>query len=187
MSIKILYDTTILSEIDYSIWLEMRENIIESTFQYLLHTFEKDKEKYGNITETTDPNYIGKTSSYYNDMMDLKYIIQVVREDVNKTENTENIILHSFVKMCNIMNSVNALLRFEVGGLYTLCTKSDHGGYYSPGNSLDICLLLDKIKPFAIKHNSYKEQKGYTTIYGIDSIYSVFNFSHATLQNIYIY
>ena len=38
---------------------------------------------------------------------------------------------------------INALIHFNVGGLFALCFKNDNQGYYSIGNSFDICELLD--------------------------------------------
>ena len=48
-------------------------------------------------------------------------------------------------------NITNTLIYFNIGGLYTLCNKSDCEGYYSVGNSYDILHLITLIKPFINK------------------------------------
>ena len=45
-------------------------------------------------------------------------------------------------------NFNDAFIHFDLGGLYSLCNKNDYEGYYSIGNSYDICELFLKIKPF---------------------------------------
>jgi hypothetical protein len=45
---------------------------------------------------------------------------------------------------------VDALIYFDIGGLYSFCNKNDCEGFYSPGNSVDICKLFDLIEPFDV-------------------------------------
>lgn len=179
MSIKLVCNEKIIIEIPCIIWLDIKSHIIGATFEYLLTKFEKDKEKYGHITDTKHPDYIGKFSSYYGEMMDIQYIND---EFMKHSNNDDNIIIHTFLKMCNMLNCVNTLFHFEVGGLHTLCSKSEHGGYYSPGNSLDIWLLLNIIRPF-INVNDFEY---YDYIYGDNnSLYNAFLFSHTSLEKLY--
>ena len=49
---------------------------------------------------------------------------------------------------------LNSLNYFDISGLFCICNQNKHG-YYSPGNSLDICILFDKIKPFTQKYGVY--------------------------------
>ena len=49
---------------------------------------------------------------------------------------------------------MNSLNYFDISGLFCICNKNEDG-YYSPGNSLDICILFDKIKPFTQKYGIY--------------------------------
>ena len=42
-------------------------------------------------------------------------------------------------------NMIDLLIRMELGGLYALMHKQDDTGYYSPGNALDILILLKKV------------------------------------------
>jgi hypothetical protein len=181
MSIKLSCNDETIFEIPYIIWLDIKSHIIGATFEYLSDKFEKDKSKYSYITDTNHPNYIGNFSSYYGEMMDLQYINDEIMKHSN---NNDNIMIHTFLKMCNMMNCVNTLYHFDVGGLYTLCSKSEHGGYYSPGNSLDICLLLNIIRPFI---NDCEDYEYFHYIYGEKSIYDAFSFSHTSLQKLYIF
>ena len=49
------------------------------------------------------------------------------------------------------MELIDVLIFFGVGGLFSLCNKSDCEGYYSVGNAYDICELFHIIKPFLIE------------------------------------
>ena len=80
---------------------------------------------------------------------------------------------------------MNALNNFDMGGLFALCNQSDCEGYYTPGNSLDICSLFDKIEPFV------KNYKCYYCIYTkegrlFNTLYKVFEHSYKTLCKVSI-
>ena len=45
---------------------------------------------------------------------------------------------------------IDTLVFFNISGLYAFCNKSDCEGYYSVGNSYDICQLFKLIKNFYI-------------------------------------
>jgi hypothetical protein len=61
-------------------------------------------------------------------------------------------IFNAFSEHLGDLCFINILIQFGVGGIYTLCNKSDCDGFYTPGNSYDICELLNVIKPFTIKN-----------------------------------
>ena len=80
---------------------------------------------------------------------------------------------------------MNALNNFDMGGLFALCNQSDCEGYYTPGNSLDICSLFDKIEPFVKKYDCYnciytKEERLFNTVY------EVFEHSYKTMKKVTI-
>lgn len=176
MTTKFLCNDEIILEIPYNIWLDIKVHIICATFEYLSQKFEKDQTQYGHICDMSHPNYIGQFSSYYGEMHDLQYIND---EIIKHSNNDDNIIIHTFLKLCNMMNCVNSLYRFDVSGLHTLCSKSEHGGYYSPGNSFDIWMLLNIIRPFM---NDFEY---YDYIYGDDnSLHNAFLFSHTSLEKL---
>ena len=41
------------------------------------------------------------------------------------------------------IDDINILRNLGLGGLHTLCAQFDCEGYYTPGNSMDICILFD--------------------------------------------
>jgi len=91
----------------------------------------------------------------------------------------------NFISLCSHSNYMNALNYFEVGGLFALCNQSDCEGYYTPGNSLDICYLFDKIQEHMKKYD------GYDCIYVeegrvFNTIYSVFEHSYTTSKKVTI-
>jgi hypothetical protein len=181
MSIEVVCNNEVKFKISYNLWLDIKVHIIGATFEYLTHKFEEDQKKYGHIMDIHDPNYIGNLSSYYGEIHDLQYINNEIMKYSN---NNDNIIIHTFLKLCNMMNCVNSFYRFDVGGLHTFCSKSEHGGYYSPGNSFDICLLLQLIKPFINTDNDYEY---YEYIYGeTNSLYSIFRLSYDSHQKLVV-
>ena len=58
-------------------------------------------------------------------------------------------------------------IEYDIYGIYALCHKSDNEGYYSPGNALDICKLLELIKD--INEDYFKQEGIYDLLYGEDN------------------
>ena len=81
---------------------------------------------------------------------------------------------------------MNALNHFDIGGLFALCNQSDCEGYYTPGNSLDICSLFDKIKPFVKKYSVYDDIYENARNFHNKSVYEVFEHSYKTLNKVII-
>lgn len=50
---------------------------------------------------------------------------------------------------------LNMLICLGLNGLCSFCYKNDCEGFYSVGNSYDICALFDKIKPFMTPEEDY--------------------------------
>ena len=158
----------------YSHWDDIRKEIIQATIDYIQDKYEKDKELYGNLSEE-DENWIGEGSRYYcymEDLMDVKKILLEKKPSKNvfgiEMDNTVNV----FIILCHKLKYMNALNRFDIGGLFALCNQSDCEGYYTPGNSLDICSLFDIIEPFVKKYSCYdfiynKEGRMYNRIYDV--------------------
>ena len=53
----------------------------------------------------------------------------------------------SFIDNLHDSKFVNLLIQFGVSGTHVVCNKSENRGFYSVGNSYDICELNKKIKP----------------------------------------
>ena len=78
---------------------------------------------------------------------------------------------------------IDIMTHFGIVGLYTLCNKSDCDAEYSPGNSLDICILLDRLRDILIKADVNSD-----TIYGYDNcLYNIFEKSYLTMNSVLIH
>ncbi len=86
----------------------------------------------------------------------------------------------AFISKCN-PNSVICLPFLGLQGLFSLTDKADNEGAYSPGESLDICTLLEKVKPFC-KSEDFKNfpDEWY------DEVYEIFKESYTTRQYVHI-
>jgi hypothetical protein len=188
-----LYCEDVTFGCSYSGWNSIRIDIIMATIDYILDKYNKDKELYGHLTDNND-GFIGEGSTYYMYMCDLlklktavleKKVYRTILELDIKIEIPNDDYINKFINVCNL-NYINALNRFNIGGLYALCNQSDCEGYYTPGNSLDICQLFDIIEPFVKKYSST-----HSCIYDTDNaientIYEVFEHSYKTLKNVKI-
>ena len=127
----------------YSSWNNIRNDMVIATFRYLeelLKTMEekianKPKNEY-NMYEDDEDNTIERN------IIDLK---QLLRFYDNNKRNIENLVgcIHNMN-----LQEVDALILFNLGGLYALCHKADCEGYYSVGNSYDILEMLNIVKPY---------------------------------------
>lgn len=157
-------------ESSYGGWHIIRCEIIQATIDYIIHKVEEDKKKYGHIKENDDENYIGK-GSY--DFLYKKLLDPLISTSEDK-------LLKTVVRLSKQLGSVDALIYMGVGGIIALCNKSDCEGFYSPGNSLDICMLFDNIKPFLEKY-----EDTYGCVYNSE-LYEMFETSYKTLTNVLI-
>jgi len=167
----------------YSTWDEIRRAVIKASFEYILDQFNKDKKLLKNVTED-DENWNGK-GSYYDSY---KTNLCKAHNKLLGNRTTHNDLLNSFNSVFNSIEYMNSLNYFKMGGLLALCKQSDCEGIYTPGNSLDICILFDRIEPFL----KTKDEFIYNAIYNdeqndfCNSIYSIFNKSYNVLQNVII-
>lgn len=140
----------------YTYWDQIREGILATTIKYIeAQNFEIDETDEDDVNHKC-PNY----NLYLKELYEIKM-------------NVKNII--SVANLRNSIRNINTLIYFDIKGIHTISNKSDCDGFYSPGDSYDICSLLDKIK------DSFdKETDIYDSIYNNDenrfanSVYSVF-------------
>jgi hypothetical protein len=163
----------------YSYWNKLRRVVIESTLIYLQDIISKN-------TENTSPDY-------QNLLIDIKNFLKKL-DEIKYYHNTNNhqeaLLLHVIISLIKSnMSCLDTLIRIDAGGLFSLCYKSDCQGFYTPGNSLDICMLFDTIEPFV------KEVDGYTynaiykkndNINDCPGLYIVFEHSWKNLVNVII-
>lgn len=138
----------------YGSWNDLRGTIIRATFDYIQDKFQREEELYKNITDKEDKNYIGEGSTYNCYKNDIKNFINLMGKMISTNVFGTNNAVNNFISLCKSLPYVNALIYFDIGGLYALCNKNDCEGYYSVGNSIDICQLFDLIEPFIEKINA---------------------------------
>lgn len=148
----------------YSGWHTIREFIIKSTFDYITDKFAKDKELYKDIANEDNEHYIGEGSQYFIYSNQINILItnlnlpNILSNFNINTFNTFNKFNGLFTKFINLtydnLDNKDALIYFNIDGLYALCNKSDCEGFYSVGNSKNIIRLFDLIEPFVKKDNS---------------------------------
>lgn len=153
----------------YSTWNDIRIIIIINTFDYI------ENELNMKIEENKD--YI-ESEDYY------KIIILELKNLFNKKKTIQN-----FINLCNNYEYMNSLNYYDLGGLYSLCNQSDCEGFYTPGNSLDICILLDKIKLHIKKEDIY--ERIYIDNNDIkeslnDKLYDIFEYSYKLNKKVII-
>jgi len=162
----------------YSGWRDIRRKLIIITFMFL--------EKINSEEEFI---YFIELKSFCKIMMD---IIHYEKQNICKDNNVftqlqrETNLYTDFLQMIRQTPIyLDVLIYYGVGGLYSLCNKSDCEGCYSPGNSQDICKWLD-----LIKHEvKVYDDELYNFIYTDkcdDSVYGVFYESWKHNENVII-
>ena len=172
----------------YSGWHQIRVEIIKATIDYIQDKYTNDKELYGSFSEE-DEKYIGEGSSYQfymKHLLDSKNILFEQNTNVNRFGIEIVDRVNIFNNLCRDFDFMNALNHFDIGGLFALCNQSDCEGYYTPGNSLDICSLFDKIKPFVKKYSVYDDIYENARNFHNKSVYEVFEHSYKTLNKVII-
>jgi hypothetical protein len=111
----------------YGSWDKFRMATINATFKYI--------KSYISLTEITEYDQI-----YANKLL----------EFIDKIESEPNLDINIFINYCEQSPFIDTLVFFNISGLYAFCNKSDCDGYYSVGNSYDICQLFKLIKKFYI-------------------------------------
>lgn len=176
-------DTSFVCSYEY--WRQIRNAIIKATMEHIQTTYEKDMELYEHLTEEHE-NWIGNGSLYNNYIGELFNVIRELQRHQNKQKVLDDSI-GVFNQVSSKMDVINALNFFDIGGLYALCNQSDCEGYYTPGNSLDICALFDRIEPFLKKidfdlYECIYIQEGRTS----NRLYDIFEHSYRMLCKVNI-
>ena len=139
----------------YGSWNNVRNSLIQATFEYL--------EVHFAVTEYQDGTH------EYGAMIALK---QYIKKILNFGKNEK--LIENFIVYSRLLEFVDLLIQFGVGGLYALCNKSDCEGFYSVGNSYDICELLKLVKPFLLKNKEDLNSDENWIYNGIDNVTNVF-------------
>lgn len=141
-------------QMSYSSWAYLRQELIKITLMYLEKMDDVDGSHYFKLIR----GFCKTIRSYEYDYSVLDVNLLIIFLNNIKSQ------------LCYI----DAFVYFGVGGLYSLCCKSDCHGLYSPGNSLDICNFFDLLKD----HIKAYDERMYERIYIPDCddncIYDVF-------------
>lgn len=155
----------------YGSWNTIRTDILQATFDYIeCLILDDDMSK-------DDKNDLKK-------LLRIKNYDAVIRIKYYDAGDTGSII--SLLTSCQNIEYLNNLNYFNLGGLFALFNQSDYTGFYTPGNSLDICILLDTIKPNLKNYGSYEciyEEYAFNDHY----LYQVFEHSHTTKTKVKIW
>jgi hypothetical protein len=148
----------------YGNWHNIRIELIKATFEYL--------EVHFAVTEYKEGTH------EHGSMTALKQYIQkiengsVIKESI--FGNNKSNLLDSFNMYLGLLEFVDLLIEFGVVGIYSLCNKSDCQGFYSIGNSYDICELFKLVKPFLLKNKEDLDAEENWLYRNIDDLIDVF-------------
>jgi hypothetical protein len=151
----------------YSCWNNIRIELIKATFEYLevhfaVTEYEEETHEHGSMRALKQ--YIEKIQNG-----------SVIKESI--FGNNKSNLLELFNTYSGLLEFVDLLIQFGVGGIYSLCNKSDCEGFYSVGNSYDICELLKLIKPFLLKNKEDLDAEENWLYKPIDDLIEVFKVS----------
>ena len=139
---------------NYTSWHHLRCDVIEATLKYLQHLIHQEKSTNSELNEDKLDDYDHERNKH-----DIKNFLNKMEQTSkmysSRFENQPNVFgINRFthkIFLSIIQSNITYLdlfIRTDIGGLYSFCYKSDCEGFYSSGNSMDICKLFDKIKPF---------------------------------------
>ena len=114
----------------YNEWNLFRKSIMKSFIAYLEEQI--ILEKYRSIDTIND---INEFISYYYETID-----------------TDNINFENFTKIFD-NGYINLFILYDYYGFYIFITKEDNNSYFSIGNSYDIFIFFNLIKPYVDKSN----------------------------------
>lgn len=132
----------------YSCWHNIRAELIEATFAYLEDLIAK------NIDIYEENSVLTHLKQYINEIREYGASLENNKPPINPFAllSSKRDLFDAFSEYSGDLCFINILIQFGVGGIYALCNKSDCDGFYTPGNSYDICQLIMIIKPFTIKN-----------------------------------
>jgi hypothetical protein len=108
----------------YGSWNRFRNEVILATIQYITQYNFNEQDDY----ESKIIDFVKDFEDRYNENKDMNFIDE-------------------FLSLCRDERLLDALIHYGLYGVYVLCNKMDDDGYYSVGNSYDICELLTNIRP----------------------------------------
>lgn len=129
----------------YSGWHYFRTVFIEATIAYLNNFLTTQTfDEYNQIAATRLQEHLKAVEERANELANKKYTHLALSEKTAK----DCLIACFLTEVSSHTWFGELLIQFGAAGIYALCNKSDCEGFYSVGNSVDICDLLQKIIPF---------------------------------------
>jgi len=141
-------------QMTYSTWAYLRQELIRVTLIYL--------EK---LDDVDGIHYFKLIRDFCKTIRSYEYDYSVL--DVN-------LLIVFLNNMKSQLCYLDAFIYVGVGGLYSLCSKSDCDGLYSPGDSLDICNFFDLMKETIKAHDEKIYERIYIPDCDDNCIYDVF-------------
>jgi hypothetical protein len=177
----------------YSFWNEIRTATIIATAEYLKYQmtitkYNKDTQPY--VYQQIINEFMRQLITYGTpEQEQVSEKEEFPEQDVSEPlvefeptplEDQEDIpLIGLFLGNCTL-EIIDILIFFGVGGVYSFCNKSDCDGYYSVGNSYDICELFKLIKPFLIKNKENMDSRDNDVYKFITEVEKVFQESIET-------
>jgi hypothetical protein len=186
----------------YSGWMCVREDLIIISFLYLNRKLDEIREKkkvdssyntcnieyyYGDHYESFASNLCSNFIPIIQEIQKYKETNELQSKDVLCKIKRETIFYAFLDKLISDMNYINALIYYDICGLYSLCKKGDCEGFYSAGNSLDICNLFDLLKDDIKNYDNLLYERIFVCHNESDSIYDVFEESWKTNSYVLIH
>ena len=129
----------------YGSWNKIRIETIIATAEYLKHL--------KTINQFEERTYPYVSLEIINEFMsELISYTTKQEQETNQEPKQEQNLVGLFLGNCTL-ELIDVFIFFGVGGLFSLCNKSDCEGYYSVGNAYDICELFHLIRPFLIENS----------------------------------
>jgi hypothetical protein len=124
----------------YGYWNEIRAAAIKATLEYVksINNFEEGSNDYVNQNEILEFLDIVCDEEKYCEDLPQEY----------KSSSVMKLLHYGEIPV------VDLFVYFGLVGIIAFCNKSDCQGFYSVGNSYDICDLFKLIKPFFIKNTT---------------------------------
>jgi len=133
MGIDLICDTEHWSG-DYNTWIIICNACVKATFEYIQGFIKNNIIQSGNEEKR----------------LQTKILFHINKINIDVMGNEDIDLMGIFLEECKNAEFVELLTKFGVSGIYALCCKIDRQGYYSVGNSYDICDFFSLIKYFTL-------------------------------------
>ena len=140
----------------YGSWNKIRIATIIATAEYLKYlktTNQFEERTYPYVSLEIINEFMSELISYGKEPKQEQEQEQDVEQEQEQEQDVkqEQNLVGLFLGNCTL-ELIDVLIFFGLGGLFSLCNKSDCEGYYSVGNAYDICELFHLIRPFLIEN-----------------------------------